>query len=38
MVYFQTKNTNLGKEGLKLEIVDRFYGHLEYFIDIRDVL
>jgi hypothetical protein len=25
-------------EGPRLENVDRFYGHLEYFTDIRDTL
>jgi hypothetical protein len=37
MVYFQTKNTNLGKfwRALhRLENVNMFYGHLEYFADI----
>jgi hypothetical protein len=31
MVYFQTKNSNLGKifEGLKLEKIGIFYGRLE---------
>jgi hypothetical protein len=33
MVYFQTKNPNLGKkfQGLRLKNVDTFYGHWEYF-------
>jgi hypothetical protein len=41
MVYFQTKNPNLGKfwRALhRLENVDIFYGHLEYFKDIWDIL
>jgi hypothetical protein len=40
MVYFQTKNPNLGSfwEGLKLENVDIFYGQLEYFKDIWEML
>jgi hypothetical protein len=40
MVYFKTKNTNLGKFGRalhRLENVDIFYGHLEYFMGIWDV-
>jgi hypothetical protein len=40
MVYFQTKNTNLGKflSGLRFENVDIFYGHLEYFTDNGEIL
>jgi hypothetical protein len=39
MVCFQTKNPNLEKnEGLRLEKVDIFYVHLEYFTDIGDIL
>jgi hypothetical protein len=41
MVYFQTKNPTLGKfyiEGLRLEIIAKFYGHLEYFRDTWDIL
>jgi hypothetical protein len=36
MVYFQTKNPNLGKnlEGLGMENVVIFYDHLEYFLVI----
>jgi hypothetical protein len=36
MVYFQTKNTNLGKFGRALEWkkVGLFLGHLEYILDI----
>jgi hypothetical protein len=38
MVSFLTKNPDLGKfcEGLWLENVATFYGHLEYFADIWD--
>jgi hypothetical protein len=38
---FKPKNPNLGKfilEGLRLENVDMFCGHLEYFTDIWDIL
>jgi hypothetical protein len=40
MVSFQTKNPNLGKfwRGPRLKNVDIFYGHLEYFTDIWDIL
>jgi hypothetical protein len=41
MVYFQTENTNLGKfwrASCRLENVDIFYGQLEYFMDIPDIL
>jgi hypothetical protein len=40
MVCFQTKNPNLGKncQGLGLENVKIFYGHLEYFINSWDIL
>jgi hypothetical protein len=40
MVYFQTKNPNFGKllEGPTFENVDIFYGHLEYFTEIWDIL
>jgi hypothetical protein len=40
MVCFPTKNPDLGKNrhGLRLENVDIFYGHLEYFTDIWDIL
>jgi hypothetical protein len=36
MVYFQTKNPNLGKfwEGLAVEAVGIFYGYLVYFTAI----
>jgi hypothetical protein len=36
MVYFQTKNLNLGKilEGLGMEKVAKFFGHLEYIAAI----
>jgi hypothetical protein len=39
-VSFQTKNPNSGKflEGLRFENVDIFYGHMEYFADIWDIL
>jgi hypothetical protein len=37
---FQTENPDLGKylEGPKLENVDIFNGHYEYFTDICDIL
>jgi hypothetical protein len=40
MVYFRTKDPNLGKclRALKLETVDISYGHFEYFTDIWDIL
>jgi hypothetical protein len=40
MVYFKTKNPNCGKmfEGHRLENVDIFYGHLEYFEYIWGIL
>jgi hypothetical protein len=40
MVSFQTKNPNLGKfwRAPWLENVDIFYGHLEYFTDIWDII
>jgi hypothetical protein len=40
MVCFETKNPNLEKkfQGLRLENVDLFHGHLEYFVDIGDTL
>jgi hypothetical protein len=40
MVSFQTKNPNFGKisEGLKLENVDIYYGHLEYFTAIGEIV
>jgi hypothetical protein len=41
MVSFQTKNSNLDKLRRALhrwENVDIFYGHLEYFSDIWDIL
>jgi hypothetical protein len=41
MVCFQTKTPNLGKfylEGLRLDNVYIFYGHLEYFMEIWDIL
>jgi hypothetical protein len=40
MVCFQTKNPNLGQKFwyLRLENVDIFNGHLEYFMDISDIL
>jgi hypothetical protein len=40
MVCFQTKNTNLGKfwRAIRLENVYIFHGHLEYFMDIGDIL
>jgi hypothetical protein len=40
MVSFQTQNPNLGKfwRATELENVDIFYGHLDYFTDIWDIL
>jgi hypothetical protein len=38
MVYFQTKNTNLGKFWRALDLENVFYCHLEYFTDIGDIL
>jgi hypothetical protein len=40
MVYFQAKNPNFGQilECLRWENVAKFYGHLEYFTDIWDIL
>jgi hypothetical protein len=40
MVSFETQNPNFGYilEGPRLENVDLFYGHLEYFTDIWDIL
>jgi hypothetical protein len=41
MVHFQTRKPNLGKfwNALpRLENIDIFYGHLEYFMDIWDIL
>jgi hypothetical protein len=41
MASFQTQNPNLGKfwRALgRLENIDIFYGHLEYFTDIWDIL
>jgi hypothetical protein len=40
MLYFLTKIPNLGKflEDLRLEVVDIFNGHLEYFSYIWDIL
>jgi hypothetical protein len=40
VIYFQTKNSNLGKnmEGIRLEDVDIFYCHLEYFTAIWHIL
>jgi hypothetical protein len=41
MVYFQTQNPNLGKflRALhRLENIDIFYGHLEYFTGIWNIL
>jgi hypothetical protein len=41
MVCFQTKNPNLGKffrASDYIEDVDIFYGHLEYFMDMWDIL
>jgi hypothetical protein len=37
---FKPKKKNLGKfyEGLRLENVYIFYGHLEYFMEIWDIL
>jgi hypothetical protein len=39
MVYFQAKNLTLGKflEGIGVENVYIFYGHMEYFTDIWDI-
>jgi hypothetical protein len=36
MVYFQTKNPNLGKilEGLRIDNIGKFYAHLEYAMSI----
>jgi hypothetical protein len=36
MVCFQTKNPNLGK--FLRENVEILYGHLEYFMDIWDIV
>jgi hypothetical protein len=40
MVYFQNQKYQFGYilEGLRLENVNIFYGNLEYFIDIWDIL
>jgi hypothetical protein len=41
MVCFQTKNINLGKFWMtlhRMENVEIFYGNLEHFSDIRDIL
>jgi hypothetical protein len=40
MVCFQTKNPNLGKKfrAFRLENVYIFHDHLEYFMDIFDIL
>jgi hypothetical protein len=41
MVSFQVKNTNLGKFWralCRMENVDIFYAHFEYFTDIWDIL
>jgi hypothetical protein len=41
MVSFQTKNTNLGKFWRARDwkmLIYIFYGHLEYFTDIWDIL
>jgi hypothetical protein len=41
MVYFETKNANLGKFWRVLDFMqnaDIFYGHLEYLTDIWDIL
>jgi hypothetical protein len=41
MVYFQTKNPNVGKFWSvlgRLENVGIFYGHLEYFVNIWDMV
>jgi hypothetical protein len=37
---FPNRKSQFGKfwEGLRLEIVDIFYGHWEYFMDIWDIL
>jgi hypothetical protein len=37
---FSNQNSQFGKKfkGLRLENADIFYGHLEYFIDIWDIL
>jgi hypothetical protein len=37
---FSNQKKQFGKilEGLRLENVDVFYGNLEYFIDIRDII
>jgi hypothetical protein len=39
MACFQPKKSQFGKkfQGLGLENVDIFDGHLEYFMDIRDI-
>jgi hypothetical protein len=40
MVCFKTKNPNFGKfwKALDWKKMDMFYGHLEYFMDIWDIL
>jgi hypothetical protein len=38
MVLFQTKNPNLGKFWWALENVNIFNGHLEYLMEIWDIL
>jgi hypothetical protein len=41
MVCFQTKNPNLGEFGRALDwkmFIYVFYGHLEYFVEIWDIL
>jgi hypothetical protein len=40
MVYFQTKNPNLGNfwEGPAMEDIGIFYGHLVCFVDIWSIL
>jgi hypothetical protein len=39
MICFQTKNPNLGKFWRDwMENVDIFYDHLEYFMEIWDIL
>jgi hypothetical protein len=40
MVYFQTKNSKVGKilQGLRLKNVEILHDHLEYFKEIKGIL